>query len=159
MGYVEELRLLVGHRKLIMAGVRAVIRDDQGQVLLQMRGDFKIWGFPAGSVELEESSLDALRREVHEETGLTVLQARPFAVYSNPKYSTTYPNGDQIQPYSIGFLVEEWTGTITPDGDESLDLRFFPLDQMPPPEQLVRAHRMMADHVRQFLATGDMIVD
>jgi ADP-ribose pyrophosphatase YjhB (NUDIX family) len=159
MGYVEELRRVVGYRKLIMAGVRAVIRDDQGQVLLQMRGDFKIWGYPAGSVELDESALDALKREVHEETGLTVLKARPFAVYSNPKYSTTYPNGDQIQPYSIGFLVDEWTGTITPDGDESLDLQFFPLDEMPPPEQLVRAHRMMADHVRQFLETGEMVVD
>jgi ADP-ribose pyrophosphatase YjhB (NUDIX family) len=159
MGYVEELRQLVGHRKLIMAGVRAVIRDDQGRVLLQMRGDFKIWGFPAGSVELEESVLDALKREVHEETGLTVMKARPFAIYSNPKYSTTYPNGDQIQPYSIGFLVEEWTGTITPDGDESLDLEFFRLDQMPSPDQLVRAHRMMADHVRQYLETGEMIVD
>jgi len=159
MGYVEELRRFVGHRKLIMAGVRAVIHDDHGRVLLQMRGDFKLWGFPAGSVELDESVQDALRREVHEETALTVVKARPFAIYSNPTYSTTYPNGDQIQPYSIGFIVDEWTGTLTPDGDESLDLRFFSLDAPPPPEQIVRAHRMMFDHIRQYLETGEMIVD
>ena len=159
MGYVEELRKLVGNRKLIMPGVRAVIRDEAGAVLLQLRGDFKIWGFPAGSVELDESVQDALRREVFEETQLTVVEARPFAIYSNPTYSTTYPNGDQIQPYSIGFLVDKWTGALTPDGDESLDLQFFPLDAFPPPEQIVRAHRLMGDHIQQFLATGEIIVD
>lgn len=159
MGYVEELRKLVGNRKLIMPGVRAVIRDEAGAIMLQLRSDFKIWGYPAGSVELDESVQDALRREVFEETNLTVVSARPFAIYSNPTYSTTYPNGDQIQPYSIGFLVEEWTGTVTPDGDESLDLKFFPLDAFPPPEQIVHAHRLMADHIRLFLATGQVIVD
>jgi 8-oxo-dGTP pyrophosphatase MutT (NUDIX family) len=159
MGYVEELRKLVGSRKLIMPGVRAVIRDEAGAVLLQLRGDFRIWGYPAGSVELDESALDALRREVREETNLTVVKARPFAIYSNPKYGTSYPNGDQIQPYSIGFLVDEWTGTISPDGDESLDLRFFPLEALPPPERIVNAHRMMIGHLREFLETGEIVVD
>jgi len=159
MGYVEDLRTLVGNRTLIMPGVRAVIRDETGAVLLQLRGDFRIWGFPAGGVELGESALDALRREVHEETGLIVLRARPFAIYTNPKYGTTYPNGDQIQPYSIAFLVDAWSGRVTPDGDESLDLQFFPLDHFPPSAQIVSAHRMMVEHLRQFLETGEVIVD
>src|SRR5581483_3011454 len=70
VGYVEELRRVVGHRKLIMAGVRAVIRDEAGRVLLQKRGDFGTWGLPAGSMELDESIWDTLCREVYEETRL-----------------------------------------------------------------------------------------
>src|SRR5688572_15234715 len=98
MGYIQDLREAVGHRTLRGAGVRAVIRNADGDVLLQLRGDFKLWGLPAGGIELDESVWDALCREVHEETGLTVLLARPFGIYSNPKYGITYPNGDKVQP-------------------------------------------------------------
>ena len=56
MGYVEELRKLIGTRTLIMPGVRAVIRDEAGAVLLQLRGDLKVWGLPAGSMELTSRS-------------------------------------------------------------------------------------------------------
>jgi ADP-ribose pyrophosphatase YjhB (NUDIX family) len=159
MGYVEELRELVGTRTLIMPGVRAVIRDNSGAILLQLRGDFRLWGVPAGSVEIGESALGALKREVLEETGLTVIRARPFAIYSNPAFSTTYPNGDQIQPYSIGFLVDEWHGEVQPDGDESLDLQFFSLDAPPDQEQIVRAHRTVFRDLVQFLETGAVVVD
>ena len=159
MGYIQELRAAIGHRPLIAAGARAIIRDASGAILMQRRGDFGIWGLPAGAMEIGESVYQTLCREVLEETGLTVVRARPFAVYSNPKYSTTYPNGDQIQPYSTAFLVDEWTGTPTPDGDESLELRFFPLDAPPPPEEIVPAHRSAFGDVRRFLETGQIIVD
>lgn len=159
MGYMEDLRKLVGNQTLINPGVRAVIRDDTGAVLLQLRGDFGIWGLPAGGMELGEGVWDALCREVREETTLTVLRARPFAIYSNPKYGVTYPNGNRIQPYSTAFLVEEWSGAPTPDGVESRDLRFFPLDGPPPAEQILSAHRTVFDDLRRFLETGEIVVD
>lgn len=159
MGYVEELRKLVGKRPILVPGVRAIIRDESGAVLLQLRSDFRIWGLPAGGMELGESVHDALRREVFEETSLTVLKARPFGIYTNPANTITYPNGDQSQPYTTAFLVDEWSGTVTPDGDESLDLRFFPLDQLPPPDQLLPAHRRVFGDLARFLETGEITVD
>jgi 8-oxo-dGTP pyrophosphatase MutT (NUDIX family) len=159
MGYIENLRRQVGHQKLIMAGVRAIIRDDAGRVLLQQRSDFRTWGLPAGSMELDESIWEALCREVHEETGLTVIQARPYGIYSNPKYSTTYPNGDQAQPFTVAFVVEEWSGTPVPDGDESLQLEFFPLDALPPAENMHPPHRTALQDLRRYLKTGEIIVD
>jgi len=159
MGYVEELRKLIGTRTLITPGVRAVIRDDAGAVLLQLRGDFRIWGLPAGGMELDESVQDAVRREVLEETGLTIVRARPFGFYSNPRYAVTYPNGDRAQPFTVAFMVEEWTGTLTVDGDESLDLRFFPIDELPPADQMHPPHRTTILDFQRHLETGELVVD
>lgn len=159
MGYVEELRKLIGKQTLIMPGVRAVIRDESGAVLLQLRSDLKVWGVPAGSMELGESVQGALRREVYEETGLTVIRARPFGIYTAPRHGFHYPNGDHAQPFTIAFLVEEWTGTIEPHDDESLDHRFFPLDRLPPSEEMHLPHRTVIDDLLRFLETGEIVVD
>ena len=159
MGYVEELRKLIGTRTLINPGVRAIIRDEAGAVLLQLRGDFKIWGLPAGGMELGESVREAVRREVFEETGLTVLRARPFGIYTHPRFAFAYPNGDECQPFTVAFLVEEWSGTLTADGDESLDLRFFPLDDLPPADQMHLPHRSTILDFQRFLETGQIVVD
>ncbi len=79
--YLEELRRLVGNRKLLTVGVRAIIRDEAGAILLQRRGDFGTWGLPAGAMELDESIFEALVREVREETGLLVEPRRLTGIY------------------------------------------------------------------------------
>jgi 8-oxo-dGTP pyrophosphatase MutT (NUDIX family) len=142
-----------------MPGVRAVIRDETGAVLLQLRGDFKIWGLPAGGMELGESVQDAVRREVFEETGLTIVTARPFGIYTDPRFAFAYPNGDRCQPFTVAFLVEAWTGSLVADGDESLDLRFFPLDRLPPAEQMHLPHRSTILDFQRYLETGEIVVD
>ena len=159
MSYVGDLRKLIGNRLLIAPGVRAIIRDEAGAVLLQLRGDFRVWGLPAGGMELDESVQDAVRREVFEETGLTVVRARPFGIYSNPRYAVTYPNGDHAQPFTVAFMVEEWTGTLTADGDESLDLQFFPIDNLPPADQMHPPHRTTILDFQRYLETGEIVVD
>lgn len=159
MSYIEGLRALIGHRRVLSPGVRAVIRDEVGAILLQRRGDFGTWGLPAGGVELGESVAAALRREVREETGLMVARAVPFAVYSDPRYAFTYPNGDETQPFTIAFYVEEWSGTPVADGEESLELAFFPLDRLPPAERLFAPHRHTLLDFARFLADGRFIVD
>ncbi|MGN6673259.1 MAG: NUDIX hydrolase [Thermomicrobiales bacterium] len=159
MSYIERLRQYVGHQRLISPAVRKIIRDAEGQILWQQRGDTGKWGLPAGGVELDESVREALRREIFEETGLTVVRAVPFGIYSDPRYSHAYLNGDEVQPFTLAFHVEEWTGTLVADGQESLQLAFFAPDQLPPAEQLHPPHRRTAQDFLQFLATGQFIVD
>ena len=63
--------------------VAAVITNDGGDVLLIQRRDNGHWEPPGGVLELEESIVDGLRREVFEETGLEVEPSRLTGVYKN----------------------------------------------------------------------------
>src|SRR5919112_2400610 len=63
--------------------VAAVIVNEQGQVLMTQRRDNGHWEPPGGVLELDESILDGLRREVREETGLNVEPERLTGIYKN----------------------------------------------------------------------------
>jgi len=129
--YLGKLRKKIGHDKIIVAGARAIIRNKKGEVLLIRRKDTGRWGMPAGSLELGDSVTDAVKREVQEETGLKVVSCRPMAIYSDPKYSVTYQNGDQVQIFAMVFIVDEWEGELISETDETSDIGFFPLDKLP----------------------------
>lgn len=63
--------------------VAGVITDDDGRVLLIRRRDTLHWEPPGGVLELDESIEAGLRREVREETGLTVEPVALTGVYKN----------------------------------------------------------------------------
>ncbi|GAB3745518.1 hypothetical protein GCM10028864_14760 [Microlunatus parietis] len=54
--YVGSLRQLVGDRRLITPGPRAVITDNHDRLLFIRRSDNGAWAMPAGGMELGESS-------------------------------------------------------------------------------------------------------
>lgn len=62
--------------------VAAVLHDDQGRVLIAERPAGKplagYWEFPGGKLEPGESAHNALLRELHEELGIEVVDARPL---------------------------------------------------------------------------------
>lgn len=55
---------------LFYLGVKAVIRDEMGRVLLLKAKDY--WDLPGGRLQAGETEAEALSREVSEETGLQV---------------------------------------------------------------------------------------
>ena len=61
-----------------------VLIDAQGRFLLTSRPAGKVyaghWEFPGGKVEAGESTLQALRRELREELGITIAAAQPWQV-------------------------------------------------------------------------------
>jgi 8-oxo-dGTP diphosphatase len=63
-----------------VAGI--VVRED-GRVLVIRRDDTGQWEAPGGVLELDESFEDGVRREVLEETGLTIAVERLTGVYKN----------------------------------------------------------------------------
>lgn len=87
---------------------------------------------PAGAMELDESVFDAMRREVKEETGLDVLKATLIAIYSSPTTQTfTDRWGNEHHIIEYLFRVDLWTGTLEKETDESVDAKFYPLDNLP----------------------------
>jgi ADP-ribose pyrophosphatase YjhB (NUDIX family) len=132
MNYIESLRQKVGHDKVFLPGARAIILNEQGEILLQLRTDMNLWGLPAGCVELEESFREGMIREVKEETGLDILEMEPMALYSGKQYKVVYPNKDEVQLISVTFIVRKWQGTPKADGVEGKELQFFPIDRLPP---------------------------
>lgn len=129
--YIWRLRQRVGHEKLIVPGVAAIITDGQGRVLLEHRRDFDMWSLPGGACEVGESVLEALRREVAEETGLTVEAAELMGLYTDPRLDVTYPNGDQMQLFAATFHVSRWSGALDHDRTESYGVKWWPLTALP----------------------------
>ena len=62
--------------------VAAAVFNDKGEVLIAKRAEHLhqggLWEFPGGKLENGEATRDALTRELHEEVGIEVLDARPL---------------------------------------------------------------------------------
>jgi ADP-ribose pyrophosphatase YjhB (NUDIX family) len=130
--YIGKLRTVIGNQKLIVPSVRAIIEDHDGKVLfIERLGEGK-WSMPAGAIELNESIYECLVREVKEETGLDVISAKAIAVYSNQKYGTKNKFGDEYQLFEFLFLVDEWTGSLKKNTEETSYARFFNVNDISP---------------------------
>lgn len=60
--------------QLYHLGVKAIIQNAQGQVLMLKRAGGAFWDLPGGRVQIDENLPDTLIREVKEETGIIDLQ-------------------------------------------------------------------------------------
>lgn len=141
--YISYIRSKVGHDKVIINFAGGILANQDGKVLLQLRGDKKTWAIPGGAMELGESSLDTAVREFYEETGIEVQVKRLLNVYTN--FDEVYPNGDQVQ--TVVFIYEL---TATEIGDisdshneETLKVAFFTKEEIDQLESISDKHRLM----------------
>jgi len=147
MGYVEELRAVVGHRPLIFVGAVVVIVDGEGRLLLEERKFPKdLWGLPGGLMELGESTEDTAKREVMEETGLTVDELNLINVYSGPQHFVVAENGDEFYVVTLAYYSNKYQGELIVDRKESLSFRFFSPNELP--DKMVGSHRVV---IKEFL--------
>lgn len=143
--YVRWIRQRVGSRKIFLVFGSVILRDGQGRVLLQRRTDFDFWGVPGGVQELGEDIVTCARRELREETGLTAGPLRLVGVYTDPRYEVRYPNGDEVQQFTVCFMGEVAGGKMTVDGVETAAQRFFVPEAIPWAQVPLWYRDMLAD--------------
>jgi ADP-ribose pyrophosphatase YjhB (NUDIX family) len=105
-------------------GVRALVRDENGRILLIRHSYAPGWLLPGGGVERGETAEAAVIRELREETGVVAI-GRPqlFGLYCNEAQFV----GDHVALYMVNeFSREPFAGTA-----EIVEARFFELEALP----------------------------
>ena len=147
-----RLRALVGNRLLLVPGVRIVIENANGEVLLQKRSDFGVWGLPGGNAEEGEGLDTAIMREVAEETGLRVTDLIPFGFGCDPRLETvTFPNGDRCQFFVLNYFTRSFRGTAKVSDAESTAVGWFTPARLP---EMLPSMRASVEGYGRFQRTG-----
>ncbi|WP_243523225.1 NUDIX hydrolase [Bacillus pseudomycoides] len=150
MGYIEDMRKLVGNHPLILTGSHVIILNKQNEILLQLRTDFNMWDIIGGVLEYGETLEEAAKREVFEETGLVIKDLELFHTFSGPNLFQVYPNGDQVYGVMVVFVCCNYEGDLQCDPNESKELRFFPLHTLP--HNIGAVPKMIIDQFQQAVA-------
>ncbi|WP_297813932.1 8-oxo-dGTP diphosphatase MutT [uncultured Methylophaga sp.] len=102
----------------------AILLNGDNKVLTSWRQPHQhqggLWEFPGGKREADETMLDALKREIHEELGVQVEHAEPFV-------RIDHDYGDKKVSLNV-WLVSQFTGE--PSGREGQPLRWQAVDEM-----------------------------
>ena len=124
-------------------------------ILLHLRADNGLWGLPGGALEYGESIEQAVRREMHEEIGLTGFDVRGIVgVDSDPATGAlfSYPDGNVIHYICCTILawMPDWEASATQlrASAESLALYWYPFEScqgvLVEPFSAVHARRVQA---------------
>lgn len=138
----------ISHIPFIQTGAAIIIRNDNGQILLQERTDRNKWGLPGGCQDLGEDLRFTAVREAYEETGIKLdpYDIELIDTLSGESRKNSYPNGDIVYNNTSLYLADvsmEDASNLKGDS-ETKRLQFFNPDEVP--ENL-----MDADLIKSYL--------
>ena len=147
--YVLKLRQKIGNDPLWVPGVRGVVVDGSGRILLAQRTDNRQWALISGMLDPGEQPARGLVREIFEETAVVAEAERVVSV--GAVGPVTYPNGDVCEFLDVVFLCRYVSGEARVNDDESLAVGWFSLDELP---ELMPGH---LTSIRQALASSGAV--
>ena len=118
-------RLFILIKRPMTLGVRAVIEDENGAILLVRHTYVNGWYFPGGGVEYGQTLLQALARELQEEVNIDDMgEAELFGMYLNRHFSKR----DHVGVY----LCRGWKRREPFVANREIaEAEFFSLDELP----------------------------
>ncbi len=122
--YIKSLRQHIGNELLILPSVTAIVFNEDNHILLARHADTKRWVAPGGSVEPNENPVDAVIREVLEETGLIVEPTKILGVFGGSDFEVVYSNGDRVTYVMTVYECKIIGGELKADNSETLELRY-----------------------------------
>lgn len=138
----------INHIPFIQTGAAIIIRNENGQILLQERTDRNKWGLPGGCQDLGEDLRFTAVREAYEETGIKLdpYEIELIDTLSGESRKNSYPNGDIVYNNTSLYLADvSMEDAFNLKGDsETKRLQFFNPDEVP--ENL-----MDADLIKSYL--------
>lgn len=112
-----------------IVAVGGIVEDEHDNILLVKthRGH---WVFPGGQVEVGENLMDALIREIKEESGIDVVVEKLVGVYSNTATYEGY-NGVKVVPTKVmmDFICKFKGGTLS-ISNETTESKWVPKNQV-----------------------------
>ena len=125
----------ISHIPFIQTGAAIIIRNENGQILLQERTDRDKWGLPGGCQDLGEDLRITAVREAFEETGIKLdpNEIELIDTLSGESRKNSYPNGDIVYNNTSLYLADvsmEDASNLKGDS-ETKRLRFFNPEEVP----------------------------
>ncbi|MDR3462849.1 MAG: NUDIX domain-containing protein [Beijerinckiaceae bacterium] len=119
-----KIHRLLWWTRALTIGVRAVVFDDAGRVLLVRHTYIAGWHFPGGGIGRRETTEDAVIRELREEAGLQCAE--------RPVLHGLFRHAALKHDHVACYVIREFTAIpgATPDW-EIAETGFFPLENLP----------------------------
>ncbi|GAB7012383.1 NUDIX hydrolase N-terminal domain-containing protein [Halolamina salina] len=106
-------------------GVDAILFDEEGQILLMKRPESGLWCLPGGAMEIHESPEEAVVREAHEETGLSIRPETLLGAY-RLEPNSVHPYTTILLPYLC--TVTDGTLQLSHEGEA---LQYWEVEEVP----------------------------
>ena len=133
----------------LVVGSSAIVVDEAGRLLLQLRSDSGNWALPGGTMDIGETFGQSAIREVKEETGFNVRIDRIVGIYSDPGHVFAYSDGEVRQEFNICLACAIVGGELAVSS-ESTAVRFFPLDELAG----ITMHESIRKRIADYLNCG-----
>ena len=112
----------------IIAGAGIVLNDNNE--ILMVKTHNQGWVFPGGQVEVGENIIDAVKREIREETGLDVEVGEVFCIASNTGKYPGYNGVKEIPTKLMLDFICKATGGVPRPSEENSESMYVPKDKV-----------------------------
>ncbi|MBZ9687320.1 NUDIX hydrolase [Clostridium estertheticum] len=107
-----------------IVSVCGLIENDEGKILM-VKNPVRGWEIPGGQVEVGETIIEALKREVKEESGIDIEIGNLTVVHSNIGIGVQYDGVSPIPTIvTFGFTAKSLSGELA-TSEESLEVCWF----------------------------------
>jgi ADP-ribose pyrophosphatase YjhB (NUDIX family) len=123
--------------------VRALIFNDDKDILLVKENQDGLWALPGGWADVNLSPKESIKKEVKEETGLSVNVVKLLALWDKLKhdYPPHWPH-----TYKCFFLCGEVSGELLPNHEVS-EVNYFNVDFLPE----LSTHRITKEQINKLI--------